>query len=194
LTGNSSVPLSASHWLRALVWQCGQCRDRHELKGMASRPQWQQQSWCPPRPPYGSARSRTIRASVATSTRIDSFDQALAMRTDDVGHPEPRWFHRLSNLRDRFTWSGLDSFALPKRRARAFRYGVGTHEGRSTSASDLPGPTVLGPSVDRHRLPTSVWRNCALEGRRTAFAMPARCAASRHAPGGRFERDRLVCP
>ena len=38
--------------------------------------------------------------------------EAIAMRTDDIGHLE-RWpFHLLCSLRDRFTWSRLDSSAL----------------------------------------------------------------------------------
>ena len=38
--------------------------------------------------------------------------EAVAMRTDDIGHLE-RWpFHLLCSLRDRFTWSRLDSSAL----------------------------------------------------------------------------------
>jgi hypothetical protein len=38
--------------------------------------------------------------------------EAVAMRTDDIGHLE-RWpFHLLYSLRDRFTWSRLDSCAL----------------------------------------------------------------------------------
>jgi len=39
-------------------------------------------------------------------------DDAIAMCTDDIGHLE-RWpVHFLCNLRDRFTWSRLDSSAL----------------------------------------------------------------------------------
>jgi len=39
-------------------------------------------------------------------------DEAIAMCTDDIGHLE-RWpGHFLCNLRDRFTWSRLDSSAL----------------------------------------------------------------------------------
>ena len=39
-------------------------------------------------------------------------DKAIAMCTDDIGHLE-RWsVHFLCNLRDRFTWSRLDSSAL----------------------------------------------------------------------------------
>ena len=39
-------------------------------------------------------------------------DEAVAMRADDIGHLE-RWpVHLLCSLRDRFTWSRLDSSAL----------------------------------------------------------------------------------
>ena len=39
-------------------------------------------------------------------------DETVAMRADDIGHLE-RWsFHLLCSLRDRFTWSRLDSCAL----------------------------------------------------------------------------------
>src|SRR5229473_5528805 len=61
-TGSSSLPRSASHLSRALVWHFGQCRERQELKEMASWPHWQQRSRCPP-----SAAVR--QCSIAMSTR-----------------------------------------------------------------------------------------------------------------------------
>ena len=40
------------------------------------------------------------------------FDEAVAMRANDIGHLE-RWpFHLLCSFRDRLTWSGLDSSTL----------------------------------------------------------------------------------
>jgi hypothetical protein len=49
------------------------------------------------------------------------FDKAVAVRADDIGHLE-RWLcHFLCSLRDRFTWSGLDSSALSSGVPAAFR-------------------------------------------------------------------------
>src|SRR5260370_16301463 len=61
-TGSNSLPRSASHLSRALVWHLGQCRERHELNEMVSWPHWQQRSRCPP-----SAAVR--QCSIAKSTR-----------------------------------------------------------------------------------------------------------------------------
>ena len=50
------------------------------------------------------------------------FDEAVAMCADDICHLE-RWpLHFLCNLRDRFTWSTLDSFALSSGVPAALRW------------------------------------------------------------------------
>ena len=48
-------------------------------------------------------------------------DKAVAVRVDDIGHLE-RWLgHFLCSLRDRFTWSRLDSSARSSGVPAAFR-------------------------------------------------------------------------
>ena len=49
-------------------------------------------------------------------------DETVAMRADDIGHLE-RWrFHFFCSLRDRFTWSRLESSALSSGVPAALRW------------------------------------------------------------------------
>jgi len=50
------------------------------------------------------------------------FDEAAAMRANDIGHLEGWPIHFLCSLLDRFTWSGLDSSMLSNGVPAALRW------------------------------------------------------------------------
>ena len=55
------------------------------------------------------ATSATAVQVATRSTRTGSFYEAVAMRTNDIGHLEEWRFHFLCNFRERLIWSGLET-------------------------------------------------------------------------------------